>query len=86
MFLLLLRPSWALGADHLQLGSGEGVLNGQGLTVHCGFRGLGKRGVNSFKYFRQPLRSFVFWSQIFLCGPFSESSLNLLQYCFHFLF
>ena len=37
--LLLLRPRWTVGADHLQLWSGEGVLNGQVLTVQCGFRG-----------------------------------------------
>ena len=42
--LLLLRPRWAVGADHLQLGSGEGVLNGQGLTSVCGFRGYGQEG------------------------------------------
>ena len=44
----LLRPKWALGAEHLHLGSGEGVLNGQGLTVQCSFGGMGKRGTNSF--------------------------------------
>ena len=42
--LLLLRPRWAVGADHLQLGSGEGVLNGQGLTSVCSFRGYGQEG------------------------------------------
>ena len=40
----LLRPKWALGAEHLHLGSGEGVLNGQGLTVQCGYRGYGQQG------------------------------------------
>ena len=42
--LLLLRPKWAVGAHYLQLGSREGGLNGQGLAVHCGFRGYRQEG------------------------------------------
>ena len=60
--LLLLRPRWVLAAKHLQLGSGEGVLNGQGLTVQCGFRGYGQEGQKLLsKYFRQPLSSVWFF-------------------------
>ena len=70
--LLLLRPRWAVGADHLQLGSGEGVLNGQGLTVQCGFRGYGQEGHELLsKYFRQPLSSFWFLvSDLFIWSIF----------------
>ena len=32
------------------------------------------------------MHSFFFWDSFFLCGPFLKSLLNLLQYCFQFMF